>query len=56
MYRRCPECGASLDPDEQCDCQKEEAAPVNGPEAAMVGDVNIIPQLNLHINREIRTL
>ena len=22
-YKTCPECGANLDPDEQCDCQKE---------------------------------
>ena len=27
MYRTCPDCGASLDPGESCDCQeKEEAA------------------------------
>ena len=28
-YRKCPLCGATLDPVERCDCQdKEEAAPV----------------------------
>lgn len=28
LYRTCPECGAHLDPGEQCDCRaKEEAAP-----------------------------
>lgn len=28
-YRKCPVCGAALDPGEICDCQdKEEAAPV----------------------------
>lgn len=28
-YRKCPLCGATLDPGERCDCQgKEEAAPV----------------------------
>lgn len=27
-YRRCPDCGCSLDPGERCDCKgKEEAAP-----------------------------
>ena len=24
-YRECPECGASLDPGEKCDCKKKEA-------------------------------
>lgn len=24
-YRECPECGASLDPGENCDCKKKEA-------------------------------
>ena len=24
-YRECPECGASLDPGERCDCKKKEA-------------------------------
>ena len=28
-YKTCPECGAALDPGEQCDCKKETA-----PEAA----------------------
>ena len=29
VYRVCPDCGASLDPAERCDCQNEEkAAPV----------------------------
>lgn len=23
-YRTCPYCGANLDPDEKCDCRKEE--------------------------------
>lgn len=28
-YKTCPLCGATLDPEERCDCQdKEEAAPV----------------------------
>lgn len=36
MYRKCPYCGASLDPCEQCDC-KEEAAPDEAdPEAAQM--------------------
>lgn len=25
-YRTCPDCGANLDPGEQCDCQKEKPA------------------------------
>lgn len=25
-YKPCPECGANLDPQERCDCQKAEAA------------------------------
>lgn len=25
-YKTCPYCGANLDPDEQCDCQKEKTA------------------------------
>lgn len=25
-YRTCPDCGATLDPGEQCDCIKEKAA------------------------------
>lgn len=27
-YWTCPECGANLDPGEQCDCKKVEAAPL----------------------------
>lgn len=56
MYRKCPYCGASLDPGEQCDCQKEEAAPAIEPEAAMVGDNLIIAQQNTQIKGDIRTL
>ena len=26
-YRKCPDCGAYLDPDERCDCQDKETAP-----------------------------
>lgn len=25
-YRKCPDCGAYLDPDERCDCQDKETA------------------------------
>jgi len=28
ILRACPDCGASLDPGERCDCQKEKTAPV----------------------------
>lgn len=27
-YRKCPVCGAALDPGEICDCQDKETAPV----------------------------
>lgn len=26
-FKTCPLCGASLDPEERCDCQDEETAP-----------------------------
>lgn len=26
MYRICPDCGAYLDPDERCDCQRRSIA------------------------------
>ena len=26
-YNECPNCGASLDPGEKCDCQEKEKAP-----------------------------
>ena len=26
-YRKCPLCGATLDPGERCDCQDKETAP-----------------------------
>lgn len=32
MYDICPHCGAYLDPDEKCDCQKEKAPPKAIPE------------------------
>ena len=34
VYRRCPLCGASLDPCEICDCKKEAAPEVTTPKAA----------------------
>ncbi len=27
-YRTCPECGAHLDPEEKCDCQKTEESEI----------------------------
>ena len=36
MYRRCPWCGAYLDPGEICNCKKEAAPDVEDPEAALV--------------------
>ncbi len=39
MYDICPHCGAYLDLDEKCDCQKEKASP------------EVIPQVNKPANR-----
>ena len=38
MYRKCPYCGASLDPGEICDCKKEAAPGEQDREAAQVND------------------
>lgn len=40
MYRKCPYCGASLDPGEKCDCKKETAPDVEDPEAAQMKIIN----------------
>ena len=34
MYRTCPDCGASLDPGEICDCKEEAAPDEEDPKAA----------------------
>lgn len=39
IYNICPDCGAYLDPDEKCDCQKEKASP------------EVIPQVSKPANR-----
>lgn len=45
LYRRCPECGASLDPGEICDCIKNAAPDGSDPEAAQVNDfITILAQ------------
>jgi hypothetical protein len=36
MYRKCPYCGAALDPGEKCDCNEKAAPDVEDPEAAQV--------------------
>ena len=38
MYRKCPFCGANLDPGEICDCKEKAAPDVEDPEAAQVND------------------
>ena len=49
MHRKCPNCGAILDPGEICDCRKENAASdVEDPKAAQM---NIITN-NLSNNSE----
>ena len=30
VYRTCPYCGASLDPEEKCDCRDNEEEPAGG--------------------------
>ena len=30
MFRKCPDCGANLDPGEVCDCRKKEEAASDG--------------------------
>lgn len=39
MYDICPHCGAYLDPDEKCDCQKQKASP------------EVMPHVNKPANR-----
>lgn len=36
MYRKCPFCGANLDPGEICDCKEKAAPDVEDPEAAQM--------------------
>ena len=33
LYKECPNCGASLDPNEKCDCKKENAPEADSPES-----------------------
>lgn len=42
MYRKCPYCGANLDPGEKCDCNENAAPDVEDPEAAQVNDFTSI--------------
>lgn len=38
MYRKCPYCGANLDPGEICDCREKAAPGEQDREAAQVND------------------
>jgi hypothetical protein len=40
MYRKCPYCGATLDPGEKCDCNENAAPDVEDPEAAQMKTIN----------------
>lgn len=50
MRRRCPDCGAYLDPGEICDCIEKAAPELEPLEAAQVNDfTESITEKNLHV-------
>jgi hypothetical protein len=50
MRRRCPDCGAYLDPGEICDCREKAAPKLEPLEAAQVNDfTESITEKNLHV-------
>ena len=52
-YRVCPDCGASLDPGEICDCRKEAAPDESDPEAAQTKEFyKSIPNNQIIVNKE----
>ena len=63
VLRACPDCGASLDPSERCDCQKEKTAPVLQHRSGKVENglptnfsTSILPNFMEGINNETRKL
>ena len=56
MYRRCPCCGAYLDPGEICDCKKETAPDVEDPEAALMKTIkDNLTDPNNFVNKGVYT-
>ena len=46
FFRECPLCGALLDPDELCTCEKEKAQKQNQkPQAEEIGDASFYERL-----------
>ena len=63
VLRACPDCGASLEPGERCDCQKEKTAPVLQYRSGKVENgltanfsTSILPNFMEGINNETRKL
>jgi hypothetical protein len=57
MYRKCPYCGANLDPGEICDCKKEAAPDVEDPEAAQVNDfTDILAKKQTIVKEEVKPM
>ena len=53
LYRKCPDCGASLGPGEVCDCRKEAAPDESDPEAAQTKEFyKSIPNNQIIVNKE----
>ncbi len=53
MYRRCPWCGANLDPGEICDCRKNAAPDVEDPEAALMKTItNNLTESNRNVKED----
>ena len=53
MYRKCPFCGANLDPGEICDCKEKAAPDVEDPEAAQMKIItNNLAERNYFVNKK----
>lgn len=54
MHRRCPDCGAYLDPGEICDCREKAAPELEPLEAAQVNDfTRSITEKNEYVNKGV---
>lgn len=54
MYRKCPYCGANLDPGEVCDCREKAAPGEQDREAAQVNDfTKSITDKNEYVNKGV---